>query len=62
LLNDGTAMVFYLVFASIYKAQGVTFMGVILQFVQLSIGGPVLGFLVCLLIIAWLRRIVKDDL
>ena len=36
LLNDGTAMVFFLVFASIFKAKGVTFFGVIMQFVQLS--------------------------
>jgi len=62
LLNDGTAMVFFLVFGGIFKAKGVTVFGIIMQFVQLSIGGPVLGFLVCLLIIAWLKRIVKDDL
>lgn len=55
-------MVFYLVFASIYKAKGVTVLGIIGQFVQLSIGGPLLGFAVCLLVIVWLRRIVKDEL
>ena len=53
LLNDGTAMVFYLVFASIYKAQGVTIGGIILQFVQLSLGGPLFGAVACYFIIIW---------
>ena len=62
LLNDGTAMVFYLVFASIYKAQGVTLLGIIWQFIQLSIGGPIIGAVACFFSIIWLRRIVKDEI
>lgn len=33
LLNDGSAMVFYIIFSSIYKAEGITAMGAVLQFV-----------------------------
>ena len=33
LLNDGTAMVFYIIFSAIYKAEGVTAIGAALQFV-----------------------------
>jgi NhaP-type Na+/H+ or K+/H+ antiporter len=62
LLNDGTAMVFYIVFSSIYKAQGVTVLGVILKFLQLSIGGVLLGAIACWIAIFWLRRIVKDEI
>jgi NhaP-type Na+/H+ or K+/H+ antiporter len=62
LLNDGTAMVFYIVFSSIYKAQGITFFGAILKFVQLSFGGILFGALTCLIAIIWLRRIVKDEI
>lgn len=62
LLNDGTAMVFYIICSAFYKGEAVTALGVVLQFVQLSIGGGVLGAVVCLMVLVWLSRIVKDDL
>lgn len=62
LLNDGTAMVFYIVFSSIYKAQGVTALGTLIKFVQLSFGGLLLGAVACWISILWLRRIVKDEI
>ena len=63
LLNDGTAMVFYLVFSSIYKEQeGVTFFTAILKFLQLSVGGVLLGAVACFVTLQWLRKIVKDEI
>jgi NhaP-type Na+/H+ or K+/H+ antiporter len=62
LLNDGTAMVFYIVFSSIYKAQGVTLLGITIKFLQLSLGGVLLGAVACYIAIMWLRRIVKDEI
>jgi NhaP-type Na+/H+ or K+/H+ antiporter len=61
LLNDGTAMVFFLVFSALYKAQGVTFLGIIIKFLQLSVGGALWGAFACLVTIAWLRKLVKDE-
>ena len=62
LLNDGTAMVFYIVFSSIYKAQGVTVLGIFIKFLQLTLGGVFLGAVACYITIMWLRRIVKDEI
>ena len=61
LLNDGTAMVFYMVFSSLYKGASGTFMDSLIQFMQLSFGGVLVGVLVWVLITQWIRRIVRDD-
>jgi NhaP-type Na+/H+ or K+/H+ antiporter len=60
LLNDATAMVFYMIFSNLYKAQGMTAFGAILQFLRLSVGGFLLGGAVFLVTLVWLRRITKD--
>lgn len=60
LLNDATAMVFYMIFSNLYKAQGMTAWGAILQFLRLSVGGFLLGGAVFLVTLVWLRRITKD--
>lgn len=62
LLNDGTAMVFYLLFSSIYKSSGLGPLDILFNFLRFSIGGPIFGILICLVIILWIRRIVKDDM
>lgn len=62
LLNDGTAMVFYIVFSSIYKAKGVTMIGIVLKFIQLSVGGILLGAVACWIAVFWLKKIVKDEI
>lgn len=62
LLNDGTAMVFYIVFSSIYKAKGISALAIIVKFFQLSFGGVALGAVACWVSIVWLRKIVKDEI
>lgn len=62
LFNDGTAMVFYLMFSSIFKGQSKSILLILLDFVRLTGGGIVLGLVMCFLIILWLRTIVRDDI
>ena len=62
LLNDGTAMVFYIVFSSIYKAKGISALAIIVKFFQLSFGGVALGAVACWVSVVWLRKIVKDEI
>jgi len=45
LLNDGTAMVVFLVIFDIVEGNDVTFGDIVLKFVRLSFGGPLLGIL-----------------
>lgn len=45
LLNDGTAMVVFLVLLDMVKGKEYTFVEIILKFVQLSFGGPILGII-----------------
>lgn len=62
LLNDATAMVFYMIFSNMYKAKGITAVGAVLQFLRLSLGGVVLGFVMFSIVFFWLRRITKDKI
>ena len=62
LLNDGSSMVFFMMFSSIFKGEGKGAVGVVLDFFQLSVGGVVVGCAMCLVIILWLRKIVRDDI
>ena len=57
LLNDGTAMVSFLIFLKIAEGNEPTFGSVTTQFVQLSIGGPLIGLLFAILLTWWLNRI-----
>jgi len=61
-VNDATAMVFYMIFSNLFKAQGMTPTGAILQFFRLSIGGLALGGAVFILVLVWLRKITKDKI
>ena len=62
LLNDGTAMVFYIVFSTLYKGVASTFLESVVQFLRLSLGGVAVGVVVWLFITFWIRRIVRDDI
>lgn len=61
LLNDGTAMVFFMLFLDLAKGNSSSPMDVGLNFVRIAIGGPLLGILVGFLASLWLKRIVRDD-
>lgn len=50
LLNDGTAMVVFLVLLDIVEGNSATFWGIIFKLVRLSIGGPLLGLVVGLIV------------
>lgn len=62
LLNDATAMVFYMIFSNLYKAKGITALGAVVQFLRLSIGGFVLGVVMFIFVYLWLSRITKDKI
>lgn len=62
LVNDATAMVFYMIFSNLYKAKGMTTFGAVLQFLQLSLGGVALGFTMFGIVYFWLSRITKDKI
>lgn len=62
LLNDGTAMVFYIIFSSIYKDVGVSLPEIVFKFLQLTLGGVVCGTVGCFLALFWIRRIIKHHL
>ena len=62
LLNDGTAMVFFIIFSSVFKNLEMTGLGIFLKFIQLTVGGVLLGFVACMLVLFWIKRIIKDDL
>lgn len=57
LLNDGTAMVVFLVFLDLVKGETMTGMDIIIKFCRLSIGGPILGVLGGMIVSFMLRGI-----
>ena len=57
LLNDGTAMVVFLVLLDIVEGEETTPGDIVVQFIRLALGGPALGLLFGLLVSALLRRI-----
>ena len=61
ILNDGTAMVFFMLFLDLAKGNTSSPMDVGLNFVRIAIGGPLLGILFGFLTSLWLKRIVRDD-
>jgi NhaP-type Na+/H+ or K+/H+ antiporter len=50
LLNDGTAMVVFLVILDIVEGNNPSFGEIILKFIRLSLGGPLLGLLGALVV------------
>jgi NhaP-type Na+/H+ or K+/H+ antiporter len=62
LLNDGTAMVIFLVMVEI--AEGVTpeWYFIVLKFLRLAVIGPIIGFIFGFILTFWLRRINKKPI
>jgi len=59
-MNDGTAMVFFMLFMDLAKGNSSSFFGVIGNFVRIAFGGPLLGIIMGFLISFWMKRIVRD--
>ena len=62
LLNDGVAMVFFTLFLNIAKDQSSGVGEVVLNFIQLVGGGPLLGLVIGMLSSLWLKRITRDNI
>lgn len=60
LLNDGTAMVFFMLFMSLVKGEDASVIGVLSNFVRVSLGGPLLGLIVGFLVSLWMKKIIRD--
>ena len=61
LLNDGTAMISYLVFSGLFKKEKLTYVGVTIRLIQLCVGGPLVGYVAQQISTFWLKKITKDD-
>lgn len=61
LLNDGTAMVFFMLFMDLAKGNTSSVAGVLGNFVRVSIGGPLLGILFGIMMSYWIKRIIRDS-
>jgi NhaP-type Na+/H+ or K+/H+ antiporter len=57
LLNDGTAMVVFLVLIDIVKGEEPNYFDILVKFIRLSIGGPLLGIAGGIVVTFLLRRI-----
>jgi NhaP-type Na+/H+ or K+/H+ antiporter len=57
LLNDGTAMVVFLVVLDIVEGKETTVSDIFLKFIRLSLGGPLLGIICGIIVTIILRRI-----
>lgn len=54
-------MVFFALFLDLAKGNSTTLFGVIISFVRISIGGPILGILFGMGISYWVKRIIRDS-
>ena len=61
LLNDGTAMVFFLFFCNLSKGSGGGPAVVVGNLLNNVFVGPILGFVIAFLGSLWTRRIIGDD-
>jgi len=57
LLNDGTAMVVFLVFFGIAEGKEASIGGIIAQFIRLALGGPLIGLIAGIVVSFMLSRI-----
>ncbi len=60
LLNDGTAMVFFMLFMSLVKGESTTAFHVLTNFVRVSLGGPLLGIVIGFIVSFWMKKIIRD--
>ena len=61
LLNDGTAMVVFLVVFDIVKGESMGVADILIKFCRLSFGGPILGVIWGIIMSSWLKRIHNDS-
>lgn len=61
LLNDGTAMVFFMLFLGLVKGEEASVIGVVSNFVRVSIGGMILGLIIGFLVSFWMKKIIRDS-
>jgi NhaP-type Na+/H+ or K+/H+ antiporter len=54
-------MVFFMLFMDLAKGNTSSAMGVVTNFVRVSLGGPLLGIFVGILISYWIKRIIRDS-
>jgi NhaP-type Na+/H+ or K+/H+ antiporter len=54
-------MVFFALFLDLAKGNAATFTTVIVNFVRISIGGPLLGLIFGFVMSYWIKRIIRDN-
>ena len=54
-------MVFFLLFLGLVKGEAATALDVVTNFVRVSIGGPILGILVGMVVCFWMKKIIRDN-
>lgn len=59
-MNDGTAMVFFMLFLDLSKGNSSSVFGVVSNFVRVAFGGPLLGIIIGIIISFWMKRIIRD--
>lgn len=62
LLNDGSAMVFFYMFANLLKGGSFNPIEILINFIWLTVGGVILGAIMTYIILFWIKKIVKDDI
>lgn len=59
-MNDGTAMVFFMLFMDLVKGEDTSAIGVLSDFIRVSIGGPILGLIIGFMVSYWMKKIIRD--
>ena len=54
-------MLFFMLFLELAKGNSSTAVDVVVNFVRIGLGGPLLGIIMGFLSSLWLKRIVRDD-
>lgn len=54
-------MVFFMLFMNLVKGEDASVLGVVSNFVRVSIGGPVLGLIVGMVVSLWMKKIIRDS-
>lgn len=53
-------MVFFMLFMNLVKGEDASVLGVVSNFVRVSIGGPVLGLIIGFIMSTWMKKIIRD--
>lgn len=62
LINDGTAFVMFTLCIDLVKGESFDFLDSSILFVRLSLGGPLLGLIMGVIVTFWLTRIVNNSI